>query len=164
MFEQITHPKKRAFLSHYAQCAQVKHAAKQAHISRELHYDWLQLDSDYALAFQHSRILACEALEDEAAKRAFQQSDRCLVFLLEHLKPGTYGKKATVGGELTVKHQIDLTHLSDEELDQLERLISKPAVDSRSTASGADAPQAQPHRQAVPEEWPVSAGIVPEAT
>ena len=155
-FENITHPQKRAFLVAYAQCGVVKRAAKAAEVSRESHYDWKAEDSDYARAFDFARLMAADALEDEAVRRAqlgtiepvysggkrigFKRrfSDRLLAMLLAGRKP-EYGR-STIEHQGAVKHEvaIDLSDLDDRDLDELERLLQKTSRGS-SEAGTSDA-------------------------
>lgn len=167
MFDDITHPQQRAFLSHYAQTGQVKASASKSKVSREAHYDWLRRDGEYAQAFAAAKRMACDALEDEAIKRAFSRSDRVLCFLLEHLKKDVYGKKFDVNVAATVRHEVDLSGLTDEELNALERLLDTAAAAAeagqRGHSSRAEATEPEQARVDVPGDGAVSAGTVPEA-
>jgi hypothetical protein len=112
MFDNITHPQKRAFLAAFATCPIVKRAAEAAGISREAHYDWKANDPEYAEAFELARKIGGDALEDEACERAMgyevpvfdkrtgelvgmakRHSDRLMLAMLAAAKPEKYGKK-----------------------------------------------------------------------
>lgn len=92
MFDSISHPQKRAFLAAYARLGNVTRAARIARISRELHYDWKAQDKDYAAAFEQAKILAGEALEDDAVRRARWGVRDYIVYrgeiVLQPLQPG----------------------------------------------------------------------------
>ena len=69
-FEAITHARKLAFLHAYSLTGSVKVAAASAGVKRANHYDWKQLDPDYAGAFKLAEAMAADALIDEAKRRA----------------------------------------------------------------------------------------------
>jgi hypothetical protein len=81
---QITHPKKIKFLAAFAVCGSVRKAAEIAEIHRRTHYDWMDQPGDegdsYRKAFSDARLEACEALEDEARRRAIDGVDRPVLF------------------------------------------------------------------------------------
>jgi hypothetical protein len=149
MFDTITHPQRRAFLSAFAELANVSRAAKLAKCSREAHYDWLR-DPDYQAAFREARSMACIALEDEAVRRArfgtlkpvFQgggkvgvirvYSDTLLATLLAAWMPEKYRKNVAHsgpdGGAIAHTHKPDLSGFTVEELKLLERLADKAST------------------------------------
>ena len=108
LLDKLTNPKQRAFLAAYMRVANVSRAAELAEIDRTSHYVWKQEDEEYRAAFEAAKELACEALEDEAIRRArdgveeqvwFQgavcgtvrkYSDTLLIFLLKGAKPEKY--------------------------------------------------------------------------
>jgi hypothetical protein len=148
MFDTISHPAKRAFLSAFSECGSVSEAAEIAGVSRDLHYDWKAADTQYSYWFTQARHMAADRLEERARKRA-EEADiagvKLMMFLLRGLKPEVYGIQR-IESQSTVKHQhehlIDLTQLSDEQLKTLEQLakfaIAGPPVDR----SGDPAPEA----------------------
>ncbi len=69
---KIRHPKKRAMLAAIAGSANIVKAAKIAQIDRDTHYEWLRKDPDYAHATAVAWERAADALEAEAARRAFE--------------------------------------------------------------------------------------------
>lgn len=108
---KIRHPKKRAFLAAYSECAQVSRAAKAAEIDRSTHYDWLETDESYLAAFQRAEKQAGDLLEEEAVRRAYEgiekpvtiagereiireYADTLLIFLLKGIKPERYRDRA----------------------------------------------------------------------
>lgn len=161
MFESITHPRKRAFLAAYSKCANVTRSAKIAGISRELHYDWKAQDDEYAAAFETAGQLGGDFLEDQAVNQATRgtveyvvykgevveyagkpvkkrhRSEKLLMFLLSGVKPHKYKQRVANehsgpnGAPLGGAH-IDLSALTDAELDELERL----AIKAESTQPG----------------------------
>lgn len=66
----IEHPKKRAFLSAFAQTGCVSRAADLAGCSRNSHYNWLKTDAEYAVAFEDAEMMVGDLLESEAMRRA----------------------------------------------------------------------------------------------
>jgi len=146
MFDHISHPKKRAFLAAFAECGEVKQSAELADISRELHYDWKAQDEEYAAAFAVAELLAADELEDEARRRAKKGGDKLLMFLLSALKPEKYKVRKEITSQVEHKHrvEIDLTALTDDELNALARLADKAAIKPASDPSGDRAPRALP--------------------
>ena len=108
MFDKIKNPKKRAFLAAYSICASVSRASRLAEIDRTNHYLWIKEDSDYVGAFEEANLQACQALEDEATRRAHEgveepvwyqgeqcgsvlkYSDTLMIFLLKGRMPEKY--------------------------------------------------------------------------
>jgi len=58
-----------------------------------MHYLWLRDDSEYVRAFEN---IQNDALEDEAARRAFAGSDTLLIFLLKSRRPERFKDKTQV--------------------------------------------------------------------
>lgn len=156
-------PKQRAFLAAYSSIANVERAAQLAGVKRETHYGWKRNDAAYAEAFAEARELAGDALEEEAIRRAqigvvdgiFQGgkqvgtrrrfSDSLLALLLKAFKPEKYNTERhelSGPGAGPIKHLIDLSALSDEDLGLLERIASKAAAgvggDGSATAGGEE--------------------------
>lgn len=108
---EITHPKKRAFLAAYSECGTITRAAEIAGIERKTHYDWLKADAVYAKACDAAYEQAAERLEEEARRRAvegvqkpvFYKGEKCgvvqeysdtlLIFLLKGAKPDKYAER-----------------------------------------------------------------------
>lgn len=145
-FPGIPHVKKRAFLAAYAECGNVRMAAESANIDRKTHTNWLKDDDLYVEAFEAARNHAMDLLEQEAWRRArsgvdepvFQMGELCgtvrkysdtlLIFLMKGGRKEVYADRHELtgvgGGPIETKDttSIDLTKLSDEELDVLERI------------------------------------------
>ena len=96
LFRSITHPKKRAFLTAYAEGGQVVDACAVAHIHHSLHYYWKRTDPAYLSACEEAKDIAGESLEAEAIKRAYAGSDTLLIFLLKGAMPHKYGERVKV--------------------------------------------------------------------
>ncbi len=117
--------KKRAFLSAYAGCMTVTHAAEAAKITRRTHYKWLEKDSEYATAFGQAKEEASDHLESEARRRAvdgveekiyhkgevvgtkLNYSDTLLIFLLKGVLPHKY------------RDRVDMAHTGTVTLEQI---------------------------------------------
>jgi len=129
-FEQIANPRQRAFLAAYSESGIIKLAAQAAGVDRSSHYDWKAQDAEYAEAFDLARQFAADALEDTARERAMTgKSDQMLMFLLRRLKPECYGTgRDENAGEVKRRHTVDLSALSDEELETLERIAQKTQI------------------------------------
>ena len=115
---EIKHPKKRAFISAYAECGTITRAAEIANIERCTHYAWMKDDPDYVKACEAAYEQAGERLEEEARRRAvdgvekpvFYQGKKCgvvneysdtlLIFLLKGAKPEKY--KERISNEVSV--------------------------------------------------------------
>lgn len=147
-------PKQRAFLRAMAETGNITVAAAAAKITRQSHYRWMAEDSDgsYAAAFKVAEDEAADLLEKAARQRAVEgweepvfyqgeqtgsvrkYSDTLLIFMLKGAKPEKYKERGAVehtganGGPIQVQ-RLDLTKLSDEELDALDRIVDKGAPD-----------------------------------
>jgi hypothetical protein len=143
---KVTHPKKRAFLAAYSECANVTRAAQIAGVSRDQHYDWKAKDAAYAEAFALAGARAGDALEDECFRRAQlgvveavyhagkevgkrrRFSDVLAWNLLRGLKPAKYNtERHELSGpdQGPIRHALDLSALTEEELAALERIAGK---------------------------------------
>jgi hypothetical protein len=92
-FQQIRHPKKRAFLLGVAIDTNRARAAKAADIDRSLHYHWLKTDAAYAEAYKVAHRMGAEALEDRATERAMDDRDVLLIFRLKSEMPEKYRER-----------------------------------------------------------------------
>ena len=124
--QHSTTPKKRelsvnqkCFLAAYAECGTPTYAAIAAQIDRSRHYHWLKNET-YAEAFEAAQSAACEALENEARRRAIEGvlddvwyqgkpvgkqrrfSDVLLIFLLKGAMPERYRDRVQVTAEVAV--------------------------------------------------------------
>lgn len=109
---QISHLKKQKFLEAYAELGTITHAATAAGIDRRTHYDWLESDQDYALAFADAENAAVDMLEGEARRRAFAGSDTLVIFLLKGMRPEKYADRKHVTGE--VRTNVDAGQLVEQ--------------------------------------------------
>lgn len=129
LFHQITHMKKRAFLSAFAECGNVRQSAEAAGVSREIHYVWLRNDKVYEAAFIDAERMAVSSLEDEARARAIGPggSDTLMIFLLKGLRPDRYKDR--------VHSTHDFSSTGDADL-----LREGAAIIARAQAQRADGP------------------------
>lgn len=115
-----------AFLSAYAECGTVTHAATAAGISRGSHYVWLG-EPEYEAAYSLAHDYACQSLELEARRRAMagwdepvfhngevcghkrKFSDALLMFLMKGAMPDKYRDNVklehagAIGGNVTIR-------------------------------------------------------------
>lgn len=63
------------FLEAFARLGNVSGAARETHILRKSHYDWMQ-DPTYAARFREAEKVAADALIQEARRRALEGTDR----------------------------------------------------------------------------------------
>lgn len=150
----VTPKRQSAFLAAIARTGNITIAAQAAHIDRRRHYEWLQNDPDgsYAAAFRAAEEEAVDLMEEAARQRAVdgweepvfykgdqvavirKYSDVLLIFKLKGARPekykdrGQYEHTGKDGGPIQVE-RLDLTKLSDEELDALDRIVDKGAAD-----------------------------------
>lgn len=64
--------KKAEFLRALEETASVRRAASKSKVPRRTVYDWREKDEEFEKAFQQSRIIASDAIEDEAVRRGFE--------------------------------------------------------------------------------------------
>jgi hypothetical protein len=97
-----------AFLDALAHCGQVTQAARAVGISPKTAYRWRQAYPALAPRWAAALEMGLDALEDEAIRRAFEGSDRLLMYVLNRRRPEVYSahraKSQVVG---TTKHVID---------------------------------------------------------
>jgi hypothetical protein len=101
-------PKVLAFLDALAHCGQVAQAARAVGISPKTAYRWRQAYPALAPRWAAALEQGLDSLEDEAVRRAFEGSDRLLMFVLSRRRPEVYSghqAKSQVSG--TTKHAID---------------------------------------------------------
>lgn len=101
--------KQRAdFLEALSETGNVTESAKMANVSRRTIYNWRAADEDFAKAWNDAAELGCDALEDEATRRAkdgvdepvFYKGEECgtvrkysdtlLIFLLKGRRPDKF--------------------------------------------------------------------------
>ena len=118
---------KPRFLSALSKCANVSDACKAAKIGRTQAYRARQRDEDFALAWHEALEEACDELEQEARRRALKGSDYLLALLLKAHRPDRFADRARLehsgpdGSPIRHERTIDVSKLSPETLDELER-------------------------------------------
>ena len=145
-----TFENERAFLAALAATCSVSEACEQSGIGRSTVYEWRRDDVDFAARWDEAKRIGAEALEDEAMRRAargvdepvFHQgaqvgtirkySDTLAIFLLKGAMPEKYRDNA----KLELAGRVELSKLSDEELD--EELAALTAQIGHSAISKAD--------------------------
>ena len=136
-FSGIRQPKKRAFLAALVESGgNITRACQLAGIDRSTPYtrQW-QEDAGFQVALETAKVMAGDALESEARRRAYQgvetpvgwykgqpgafvrkYSDVLLIFLLKRTMPEKYGDKVEFRGLLG---KVDLASLPDEPLSRI---------------------------------------------
>ena len=118
---KLRQPKKEAFIAAYAKCGNLSRAAEIAGCHRNQHYRWLE-EPGYREAFDEAHEMACDALEDEARRRAYigvdepvyqggklvgkvkKFSDTLLIFLMKGNRPEKYRDNVKVTAD--VKQEV----------------------------------------------------------
>jgi hypothetical protein len=100
-----------AFILAFEQNANISAACEAAGVPRRSYYDHYENYGEFRKRADEAKDRAVESLEEIAWERARAQSDTLTIFLLKAHKPGLYNP--------TLK--IDVSTLTDEELDQLAR-------------------------------------------
>lgn len=118
----------------YAECGNITQAAKLAKVNRCQHYKWMEEDPAYAVRFDEAHEAACDALEQEARRRATKgvnepvfhkgakvatvkkYSDTLLIFLMKGAMPEKYRERVdnTHSGHLQHTARIDVRQVLDE--------------------------------------------------
>jgi hypothetical protein len=92
-----------------AHCGQVTQAARAAGISPKTAYRWRQAYPALAPRWAAALEQGLDCLEDEAIRRAFEGSDRLLMYVLNRRRPEVYSaRRANSQVADTTKHMIDL--------------------------------------------------------
>ena len=137
-FSEIQHPKKRAFLTAYANTGKKGLAAELAGIERSTIYtrQWRE-DAQFQEALERAQLMAVDVLEGEAHRRAVEgweepvgwykgeaggvvrkYSDLLLIFLLKGIRPEKYRERMEMRGAFA---NIDISQLPDELVARLAR-------------------------------------------
>jgi hypothetical protein len=151
--------KKRAFLAAFSSTWSLSLAAKGAGIDRRTHYNWLKSDPSYAKAFELTKLMAADALEEEATHRALRgtkrevlykgkpvivdgepyseikYSDRMLIFLLKSLRPEKYREHS----QELADWDGDMTKLTEAQLDKVKAQARALIEEERRNAAVDDA-------------------------
>jgi hypothetical protein len=83
-------PKVLAFLDALAHCGQVTKAARTVGISPKTAYRWRQAYPALAPRWAAALEQGLDCLEDEAIRRAFEGSDKLLMYVLNRRRPEVY--------------------------------------------------------------------------
>jgi len=122
---------KAAFLESLAKTGSVTESAADCKIPRRTVYNWRADDEAFAAAWEEAVELGTDALEDEAVRRAKNGSDTLLIFMLKGRRPEKFKDRVAAehtgkdGGPIRTKREPDLSRLTDDELDQYDRLTAK---------------------------------------
>lgn len=147
----------RAFLAAYATCGSVTGAARAVGCDRAAHYAWMHNDPSYPERYRQAHEESCESLEIEARRRAVdgvlepqfykgemcrgsngdpvgiqKYSDTLLIFLMKGAMPDKYKEnwKGEISGPNNGPVRIDLSKLTDEQLEQLNNLTAAASQSS----------------------------------
>jgi hypothetical protein len=120
------------FLGALRDTGTVRYACQAAGVGRSTVYRERQRNERFALEWNDALEDGIDELEAEARRRAKTGSDALLQFLLKAHRPSVYRDSHRVehSGTIRGEHTVDLTKLSEGELDDLERLVSHAAADS----------------------------------
>jgi hypothetical protein len=134
--------RQRAFLSAFAEHANVLLSAKAAGISRQVVYQWLEHDEAFSFAYHQAKEDARDVIRAEIYRRGSEgwdepvyqlgkyagkvrkYSDTLLIFHAKMLMP-EYRDKHSLEVKGSIQHSPAevYAHLSDEELDEIERVL-----------------------------------------
>jgi hypothetical protein len=94
----------------------VHSATRRAGIGYRSYYDWRDDDPTFRAEADAAMEASTDLLEDEARRRALDQSDLLLIFLLRSRRPAIYNRKQTiaVGGDLDKPVLVHQTGNPDE--------------------------------------------------
>ena len=152
--KRSTKKRKKEFLLKLEQTASMTRAAKLSKVPRRTVYDWIDNDEEFAKDLEKSKLIAVEALEDEAVRRAFEgtvrpiyqggkevgkireYSDTLMVMLMKGNLPEKY--KERFSGELTGKGggPIKSQHTSELDITQLPTEVLQALMNARKTSDG----------------------------
>jgi hypothetical protein len=78
----------------------VAEAAAQAGISRRAVFDWKEADAEFARDYEQAYAAGTDCYEAEARRRAFDESDALLIFLLKARDPQKFARRlVAIGGD-----------------------------------------------------------------
>jgi hypothetical protein len=147
--------RKKDFLLKLEATASMTRAAKLSNVPRRTVYDWIDNDEDFVKDLEKSKLIAVEALEDEALRRAFEgterpvyqggkkvgkireYSDTLMVMLMKGNLPEKY--KERFSGELTGKGggPIKTHHTKDDiDWDKVPTEVLQVLYDARKSSDG----------------------------
>lgn len=125
-------PWQARFLAELRDTGAVRYACQAAGVGRSTVYRERQRDEQFALEWSDALEDSCDELEAEARRRARDGSDSLLMFLLKAHRPEVYrdAQRVEHSGTIRREHAFDLSRLSEDELDDLERLVGHAAADA----------------------------------
>ncbi len=128
----------------------VTQACKTAKVGRALAYNERGRNAEFARRWDEALDEGVETLEAEAHRRAMRQSDTLMIFLLKAHRPEKYRDRWD--GDLRLRgsvgiHPMDLSQLSDEDLELLEEIVGKIGI----TGSGLHADEIAAHAGGDPD-------------
>lgn len=160
-YTRFNRERRNKFLDALRQTGNVTAACEAAYVDRRTAYREKKSNAEFSRAWDEALEIAIEGMELEARRRAVEgrdepvfgriakdrdgvvghirkYSDVLLIFLLKAHKPAIYRETVNLKHSGAISHpQTDLTKLTDDDLDQLETLLSKAAdPDGASADSG----------------------------
>lgn len=124
-----------AFLAALRVFPNISKAAKSAHITRQAAYQARAIDPEFHQQWEDAWQEGIEYIEDVALSRATRKknpSDTLIIFMLKGLKPEVYREHfdgtMTLRGAVGVSHKLDLSALSDEQLEFLQGIYEQSAI------------------------------------
>jgi hypothetical protein len=120
------------FLAALRNTGVVRHACQAARVGRSTVYRERVRNEQFAIEWSDALEDGIDELEAEARRRAKNGSDALLQFLLKAHRPGVYRDSHRVEHSGTLRREtvLDLSRLSGEELDDLERLVTHATANS----------------------------------
>jgi hypothetical protein len=96
----LTEEKRQAFIVRLRDSANVRESCQAASISRPTAYRWRKHWTTFRREWEEALEDACDDLETVARKRAKDESDKLLMFLLRAHRPAKYADQVHVAGEM----------------------------------------------------------------
>jgi len=121
------HTAKKHFLRAYAKTGIITQACNETDTARQVIYDWLRADPQFAKDMKVAFEISTECLEGEGIRRAYAGSDRLLEKFLDARKPSLYAPHRVVEhrGIAVPGPGPDLRTLTLDELRTMEALLLK---------------------------------------
>jgi len=152
------------FLAHLRETGNVRRSCEAAGVARSWVYEVREKDPAFAVEWKLAALDAADLIEEVVLERGvngwdepvWHQGEQCgevrrysntlAVFLLKHANPEKYGDRTELrhsgpdGGPIQIQQTVDLSLLTDDELDQAEHLAARAA--GLPLESGGDPPGA----------------------